>query len=214
MKWITEPTNHREYLMNEVSYTHDGRLLDYNGNAVMMKWEDPIMRDAASLICRDGGKILNVGFGLGLIDNYIQSHKIDEHWIIEAHPGVIKQMKKEEWDKKPNVTCIFDKWQNVYKELPKFDGIYFDTWQESSEDFHKIVEPLLNIGAKYLWFSGQVIPNSILKNLIKKGFKLEETITTLEEITKEQKRKGGQYWNSDWKEFKQNLLIFNKQINK
>ena len=42
-------------------------------------------------------------------------------------------MKSEGWDKKPNVNCIFDKWQNVYKDLPKFDGIYFDTWMQNTE---------------------------------------------------------------------------------
>ena len=30
----------------------------------MMDWEEDIMKDAAALICRDGGKILNIGFGI------------------------------------------------------------------------------------------------------------------------------------------------------
>ena len=73
----------------------DNRLLDQNARPVMMGWEDPIMKDAAALICKEGGKILNVGFGLGLIDNYIQSYNVDEHWIIEAPPDVQDKMKKD-----------------------------------------------------------------------------------------------------------------------
>ena len=46
------------YLKNDVTYTDDGRLLDYKGDSVMMDWEDDIMKDAAALICRDGGKFL------------------------------------------------------------------------------------------------------------------------------------------------------------
>ena len=210
MKWITEPTDHKGYLINDIIYTNDGRLLDTNGNAVMMEWEKPIMKDAASLICRDGGRILNVGFGLGLIDNYIQSQDIKEHWIIEAHPGVIQKMKDEGWDKKPNVRCIFDKWQNVYKNLPKFDGVYFDTWKEAHEDFHQIVESILNPGAKYLYFFGQVMSNSSIKEWSKYGFELEEHTTHLKKIAKNQ-HQHSQYWNENNKEFKQNLLIYNQK---
>ena len=211
MDFQTHPDGHQMYMDNEVTYTNDGRLLDYLGNAVMMEWEDPIMKDAASLICRDGGKILNVGFGLGLIDNYIQSHNVEEHWIIESHPGVIQKMKDEGWDKKPNVTCIFDKWQNVYQDLPIFEGVYFDTWMESQEDFHKVIESILNPnGGKYLYFSGRVMSKSALETWGKYGFSLEEHITKLTHITSEQKISGGQYWPETQTEFNQKLLIYNK----
>ena len=79
---------HTKYLNNKVYFMKDNRLLDPKAKPVMVSWEDPIMKDAAALICKGGGKILNIGFGLGLIDTYIQSHNVDEHWIIEAHPDV------------------------------------------------------------------------------------------------------------------------------
>lgn len=37
-----------------------------------------------------GGDVLNVGFGLGIIDTAIQSHRPRSHTIIEAHPDVYK----------------------------------------------------------------------------------------------------------------------------
>ena len=45
-----------DFLNSSLTYTDDGRLLDENKNPVMMDWEDGIMKDASSLICRDGGK--------------------------------------------------------------------------------------------------------------------------------------------------------------
>ena len=39
----------------------------------MMGWEGPLMVHHAALICGDGGKdVMNVGFGLGLVDAAIQ----------------------------------------------------------------------------------------------------------------------------------------------
>jgi protein arginine N-methyltransferase 2 len=39
----------------------------------MMGWEAPLMKKHAAAICRGGGgHYLNVGFGLGIVDNEIQ----------------------------------------------------------------------------------------------------------------------------------------------
>jgi protein arginine N-methyltransferase 2 len=164
-----------------------------------MGWEDPIMKDAAFLICHNKGKILNVGFGLGLIDTYIQSHQVQEHWIIEAHPDVQNKMKNDGWGKKSNVTCLFNKWQNVYDELPKFDGIYFDTWKESLDLFHKIVPNLLKPGGKYTYWS----PNDLEVHSVFKTneYKVENGITKLDHISSNQK-----YYNTSKDLFNYKLI--------
>ncbi len=163
----------------------DNRLLDSKARPIMMGWEDPIMKDAANLICSNGGKILNVGFGLGIIDNYIQSYDIDEHWIIEAHPEVQNKMKEKGWDKKSNVVCLFDKWQNVYKDLPKFDGIYFDTWMEGIDPFHEIVSSLLKPEGKYAyWLPMNCNVHPVFKS---KNYKVQEHVTELEYVAKNQR---------------------------
>ena len=38
----------------------------------MMEWEGPLMEQHAQVICVGGGHMLNVGFGLGLVDEAIQ----------------------------------------------------------------------------------------------------------------------------------------------
>lgn len=63
----------RRYLQQKLSYD-DAVLLDANNEAVMMDWEKPLMLAHANLICQGGGDILNIGFGLGLIDDAIQGY--------------------------------------------------------------------------------------------------------------------------------------------
>ena len=46
------------------------------GEAVMMGWETPLMERHAAIICASGGDVLNVGFGMGIIDGFIQTHKV------------------------------------------------------------------------------------------------------------------------------------------
>ncbi len=192
-------SDNTKYLNNKVYFMKDNRLLDPKARPIMMGWEDPIMKDAALLICKGGGKILNVGFGLGLIDTYIQSYNVDEHWIIEAHPDVQDKMKKDGWDKKSNVTCLFDKWQNVYDELPKFDGIYFDTWKESLDLFHKIVPNILKPGGKYTYFSPTDLEfHSVFKS---KKYKVQKYITKLDYIADNQK-----YYDKSNKNFTHRLI--------
>lgn len=47
-------------------------------------------------ICSSRGDVLNVGFGLGLVDRAIQSNQPRSHTIIEAHPDVLR--KVQFWD--------------------------------------------------------------------------------------------------------------------
>lgn len=61
------------YLQQKVLYDEtEDKLLDADNEAVMMSWEQPLMAAHANLICQRGGHVLNVGFGLGLVDAAIQ----------------------------------------------------------------------------------------------------------------------------------------------
>jgi hypothetical protein len=127
--------NIKPYKDQKLTYSSDGRLLDEYGNAVMMEWERPIMKKSAEVICRNGGKILNVGFGMGIIDSYIEEQNITEHWIIEPHIDVYTKMFQDGWHLKPKVKIMYGDWQWYLKYLPMFDGIYFDTWEDNGGDF-------------------------------------------------------------------------------
>lgn len=160
-----EPCTKPDYLHQNVRYNAaETALLDEDNDAVMMEWERPLMEAHASIITGNSPNrtILNVGFGMGIIDSFIQTYNPALHVIIEAHPIVYQKMIKDGWDKKPNVRICFGKWQD---ELPKlmsegitFDGMFYDTYGEhftDLEDFHNFVSKMLKKpGGVYSFFNG------------------------------------------------------------
>jgi hypothetical protein len=120
--------------MNLGKYIYkDDNLYDENGNAVMMMWEKEWMEESADIVCKNGGDILNVGHGLGLVDTFINQHNIKSHTIVESHEDVLKYMRDNGWYEKSIV--VEGRWQHVINDLPTFDGIYFDTFAEYGKDF-------------------------------------------------------------------------------
>ena len=94
---------------------------------VMMSWEAPIMEKSAEFVCQNGGDILEIGFGMGIASDYIQSHSLASHTIIEMHPQIAERARA--WASgKPNVTIIEGDWIEEIDSLGSFDGIFFDTW--------------------------------------------------------------------------------------
>ena len=124
----------------------DGYLLTEAGGIVMPPWEDPIMENAAKTICRKGGKILNIGFGLGLIDTYIQSYNPTEHWIIEPDHTVLKRMKEDGWYDRKNVTIVEGRFADVLPDIKtKFDGIYYDALSNTKTKINFVANLYKNI---------------------------------------------------------------------
>ena len=46
---------------------------------VMMRWETPIMEKSAAFVCENGGDILEIGFGMGIASDAIQTHQPATH---------------------------------------------------------------------------------------------------------------------------------------
>jgi len=146
-----------DYLKQNLTYNADQTaLLDADRDAVMMEWERPIMKAHAQILMEDvsppkesphrARRVLNVGFGMGIIDSILQQEwKPTQHTIIEAHPDVYAKLCKDGWNTRPNVRVFFGRWQDVLPALRReglleFDGIFFDTYAEHSfdmEDFHE-----------------------------------------------------------------------------
>lgn len=87
-----------------MEYTKEGdRLVDTSTQlAVMMDWERPLMAMHAAWICfsdvepshrPENIRTLNVGFGMGIVDNEIMKHAPGHHTIIEAHPQVCNHLE-------------------------------------------------------------------------------------------------------------------------
>ncbi|MCJ1399396.1 Arginine N-methyltransferase 2 [Xylographa trunciseda] len=158
---LTE-VNSTDYLHSNLTFNSES-ILDEDKNGVMMVWETGIMERTAELLAPDRGlRVLNIGHGMGIIDDFFQKRLPSVHHIIEAHPDVLEQMKKNGWVEKPGVTVHKGKWQEVVPKLidqgTLFDAIYFDTFAEDYKELHKFFEDnvigLLEDGGKWGFFNG------------------------------------------------------------
>jgi protein arginine N-methyltransferase 2 len=169
---LDKPSN-EAYLKSSIQYTSEGDIIDESsGDAVMMTWETPLMERHAKDICWKGpgkGTVLNIGFGMGIIDGFIQKERPEHHIIIEAHPDVYKQMLRLGWDKRENVTVVFGRWQDVIDDIGvTFDGVFFDTYGEYYDDMqalHKRLPSLMNERGVYSFFNG-LSPDNIFFHLV------------------------------------------------
>jgi len=137
---------------------------------VMMGWEKDIMRETVQKLCLDhpkasGLRVLNIGFGLGIIDSLFQnlpSHPT-QHVIIEAHPDVLQHMRETGWYNKTGVKILEGKWQDFldsddWLRSGGFDMIYTDTFSEDYSDLWQFFEHLPNLMAdadsRFSFFNG------------------------------------------------------------
>lgn len=144
------------YLEDRVSFSED-KLMDTDSKAVMMAWEKPLMEAHAKAVCTNGGHVLNIGFGMGLVDTALQQYNPVSHTIVEAHPEVYNRMLRNGWGEKENVKILFGRWQDVLPQLESYDGIFFDTYGEYYEDmleFHQHLPKLLKPEGIYSFFNG------------------------------------------------------------
>ena len=120
---------------------------------VMMSWEDSIMKASSDYICENGGDILEIGFGMGISADHIQSNSINSHTIIENHPQVIERAKV--WaNGKSNVIIIEGDWYNVKDSLSTYDGVFYDTFGDGNNiNFPTILPVLMKSGGKATWWN-------------------------------------------------------------
>lgn len=212
-----------KYLEQKVRYENDmDTLKDEENNGVMMKWEWPLMRRHAQIICQindihdikePSGKnitrselhnfkvssdernsssdtskgsfnVLNIGFGLGIVDSYIEQYlnirqQIDGiqtvHFIVEPHPDVLSKMNELGWVNeldllesgqkldRPILRIIDKPWNEAVADLMNegvlFDGIFYDTFGEQYENMVEWHENVVNLlkpekSSVYSFFNG------------------------------------------------------------
>jgi len=157
--------SNKAYVKQKLSYEGDGDgavLKDEKGGGVMMGWEKPLMRRHAEVIAPTPGlSVMNVGFGLGLIDGFLQERQPAKHTIVEAHPDVYAEMGRRGWLDKPGVNVLGPaRWQDQIEGMiaaGPFDGIFFDTYAEmygDLQEFFKLLPQILKPGGVLSFFNG------------------------------------------------------------
>jgi protein arginine N-methyltransferase 2 len=166
--------NSEAYLRSKLTYS-DGKLVDDEGNGVMMAWETDIMRRSVDALLpgkEPGKRILNIGFGMGIIDTMFAETKPSRHHIIEAHPGVLEHISSpsskfgstwEESGPAPGAFKVYrGRWQEVCHQLLEegqvYDAIYFDTFGEDYSQlrmfFTEFIPGLLDSDGRFGFFNG------------------------------------------------------------
>lgn len=199
------PLDNTTYLSSSLSI-HSTHLLDSSRNGIMMSWETPIMeRTAAILAPSPGLRILNVGYGMGIIDDFFQKSSPAAHHIIEAHPSILAQMRANPTWSSPTVTIHAGRWQDVVHNLiaqgQLFDVIYFDTFAEDysafRDFFSDFVIRLLDERGRWGFFNGlgadrqvcyDVYGKVVEMDLFEAGFDTEWTIVEVPDM------KAGEEW--------------------
>lgn len=139
-------------------------ILRIQGHPVMEDWETPYMAALAKVAASQGGRVLEVGFGLGISANFVQQQAVAEHVVIEANADVF--CKLESFAKHAKVPCnpVFGFWQDVVSAMPSnsFDGILFDTYPMNDDEVHENHFPffehafrLLRPGGVFTYYSDE-----------------------------------------------------------
>ncbi|PWN42448.1 hypothetical protein IE81DRAFT_323411 [Ceraceosorus guamensis] len=165
--------NNEAFLSSKLSFERgeDGleRCVDVDGGVVMAGWETDIMEKTAELLCagqEEGFSVLNIGFGLGIIDTLFQNYKPGRHVIVEPHADVVAHLRAQGWQSKPGVQVVQQRWQECIAELSDFDVIYTDTYSEDyaalNDFFDKLPDLVSGPSARFSFFHGLAGTNPFL----------------------------------------------------
>lgn len=176
----TAAGNQEIYLNTKLEYKDDALITSNDKDGVMMEWESSLMKHGCETIfssIEDPNDVivLNIGFGMGIIDKLIQEKASKTHYICEAHPDVLAKMKKDGWFEKPNVVVLSGRWQDTLPELLNkgvfFDGIYYDTFSEHYNDMldlYDLIVGLLKPTGTFSFFNGLGADRQVIYDVYKK----------------------------------------------
>jgi protein arginine N-methyltransferase 2 len=200
------------YLRSGLQYDDTTLTTTDQQDGVMMDWETPIMKRSAELITQHPrAVVLNVGFGMGIIDSFIQEHKPSKHYICEAHPDVLERMERDGWFDKPGVVVLKGRWQDTVPKLFEEDvsltGVYYDTFSEHYQDMLEFIDyavGLLHPDGVMSFFNGlgadrqvcyDVYANVVEVDITEYGLRVEwERLPVSESALEQQQHLKRKYW--------------------
>ena len=137
-KEIGFPEDRRAFKTAQPVFDQANQTLKVYGQPVMERWEEPYMAMLAEIATRRGGRVLEVGFGMGISAGFIQQHSPSEHVVIEANAAIARMAREFTTQHAPRnrITVLEGFWEDVVPGLPRdsFDGILFDTYPLNEEE--------------------------------------------------------------------------------
>lgn len=135
----------------------DGTLL-VAGQQVMQDWEQPLMQRLADIVAASGGDVLEIGFGLGISAGLLQAAGVRSHTIVELNRQVAATAEAWRGDQESDsISILVGAWENVVPGLGEFDGILWDAFPTSTDEFvqtvirdHTVAERFFGEAARHL----------------------------------------------------------------
>ena len=157
----TYPQGREQWRNLPVALTED--RLQVGDFQVMQRWEEPLMLAMAKEAMRDGGDMLEIGFGMGISAGMMMQLGPASYTVIEAHPQLAARARAEGADQPAPVTVHEGFFQDVAPALTdRFDGILFDPYPITKDEwwsfhltFAPVAKQLLRPGGTFVYFTGQ-----------------------------------------------------------
>ncbi|HKT05674.1 MAG TPA: hypothetical protein VJT31_39680 [Rugosimonospora sp.] len=144
----------------------DDHTLRILGHPVMEDWERPYMAKLAEIAASKGGRVLEIGYGMGISAGFISGNPaVTEHIIVEANRDVARMA--EEFARRPEnagrVRIVEGLSWDVVDQLDaeSLDGILHDAYPldesqvQNQAHFAKYAHRLLKPGGVFTYFSDE-----------------------------------------------------------
>lgn len=152
--------NQESYLLTKLEYRDNALITKDRKDGVMMSWETDLMKLGCDSLFKGTEiepnekdpqvNILNIGFGMGIIDTMIQNNTPTKHYVCEAHPDVLAKLRQDGWYEKENVVILDGRWQEQLDKILSegevfFNGIYYDTFSEHYTDMLELFDYVVGL---------------------------------------------------------------------
>jgi len=131
---VERPAINDGWKASEADFEEDELIIQ--GQQVMQSWEYPLMKALAEAVGSNHGDVLEVGFGMAISASYLQDVGIRSYTVVECNDQVISRYQrwKDNYPQK-DIRLVKGMWQDVIAELATYDGILFDTYPLSQEEY-------------------------------------------------------------------------------
>jgi guanidinoacetate N-methyltransferase len=169
----------------------DEHTLKILGHPVMEDWERPYMDKLAEIATRNGGRILEIGFGMGISAGFVSqryrtgARPVTEHIIIEANRDIANLARKFAAEHPAGVVRVIEgmSYDVIHQiEAGSCDGILHDAYPldesqvQNQAHFADTAFRLLKPGGVFTYFSDE--PTAYrpehLRMLVDAGFRRED----------------------------------------
>ena len=126
-----------------------------------MSWEHGLMKEHALIACHNRGDVLEIGYGMGIAANYIQSMSPVSHTIVESHGQVLHRLRP--WAaQRDSVILVEGEWYQIRHQLRKYDGVFFDTFNDDEyKRFGECAFDLVKPGGLITFWNSEPGPRNV-----------------------------------------------------